>query len=166
MKSHALCTCPGNHPGLGLCHKPPPPAPDQELHGQWPDAPDTHKDMKTDRDVGRGGDAGSGLMLTGVEKRGISIASPIYLIRLRKTTMEWRWLPSFTWNSRNQTTSHLVRLVPLGRVGVVHMFGGEMLRADPCYGIRVGQAGHHPFHVAVLSCQVLCLQQVDPHHSL
>lgn len=100
------------------------------------------------------------------EKRGISIASPIYLIRLRKTKMEWRWLPSFTWNSRNQTTSHLVRLVPLGRVGVVLMFGGEMLRADPCYGIRVGQAGHHPFHVAVLSCQVLGLQQVDPHHSL
>lgn len=41
-----------------------------------------------------------------------------------------------------------------------------MLRADPCYGIRVRQAGHHPFHIAVLSFQVLCFQQVDPHHSL
>lgn len=112
---------------------------------------------------------GGGLAATSYQqewKRGHFYCFADLFDQTKKNQMEWRWLPSFTWNSRNKTTSHLVRLVPLGRVGVVHMFGGEMLRADPCYGIRVRQAGHHPFHIAVLSCQVLCLQQVDPHHSL
>lgn len=52
---------------------------------------------------------------------------------------------------------HLVHLPPLGRVCVVDVFGGEGLRADPQYGVRVGQTGHDPFHVVILGCQVLGL---------
>lgn len=47
-KEHELVsTCPGNHPGRGLCHRPPPPTLDQALHGQWPDVPDTHTHTRT-----------------------------------------------------------------------------------------------------------------------
>lgn len=158
-----ICTCPENHPGLGLCHKPPLPTPDQELHGQWPDAPDTHTHTQGHENW-RGPERTPAAASCPREwKWGIGSAAQLYLIKLKKK-WEWKWLPPFT--GRKKTASHLVHLVPLGRVGVVHVFGGEVLRADPCYGIRVGQAGHHPFHIAVLSCQVLCLQQVDPHHSL
>lgn len=63
-------------------------------------------------------------------------------------------------------STYLINLLPLGRVCVVNMFGGEGLRADPQYGIGVRQAGHNTFHVVVLGYYILCLQQVDAYHTL
>lgn len=48
--------------------------------------------------------------------------------------------------------SYLIYLFPLRRVCVVNVFGGEVLRANPQYGIGVGQASHNPFHVVVFGC--------------
>lgn len=121
----------------------------------------THKDMKTEGDLR--GRWHWPHVPTNEKETFLMLCS---LIWSNGNRMEWKWSSSYACNSWNKTASHLVRLVPLGSVGVVDMFGGKLLRADPHDGIRVRQASHHPFHIVVLSCQVLCLQQVNTHHSL